>query len=647
MNRFIQFLLTASALLTGSISGSGTEMQVENIQDQKEQLRLKVTADFPENSREDAGKTVRNSSPIVHYTVPPLSNNKRTALFYPEDGIPDGTLQGVAARGEFIPLSLVLYSFEDIESVQIKISDLSGKTASIPSDRIDAAVVKIWVQSGCAWYSYFADAGGRTLIPELLLHDEKMVKVDTDAMENYVRNTLPGDQSEYLWISAPSDYYPPVWGHRENILDAEKIQPFELKKGEFKQIWFTVHVPEDMPEGIYKGTVSLESAGNQMRNIDISIRTLPFKLPAPKTNYDLSKDFYTTSYCNNNLYRYVCENGGDLEKAKNRLLAEYQGYRDHNLMNPQLAGILPEESKNNWSEFHTYFKGNALDLYEQQMQLFKKAGLDTSVLFDPVLGTADYKKLPPPGSPEAELELKKRIGEWEKLLDDTLIRVRKVFGEDAVLYSFGWDEPDMPSLRLQREAWKNLQKAGIKTYSTGNDSHLLHAGFNEDFINYGGQYDAGTARIWHSIGTRIHTYAKPHTGPENPDFCRRNHGMDLYLADFDGTNNYMVCGNDWNDFLWAPVNYRGFNWVYPASNGFITTLQFEGFRAGIDDIKYATLLRMTANRAIEKGNLDQQYQAKAALQWLIQVDSKNCDLNTLRLEMIQKILALREFLPEL
>ena len=32
----------------------------------------------------------------------------------------------------------------------------------------------------------------------------------------------------------------------------------------------------------------------------------------------------------------------------------------------------------------------------------------------------------------------------------------------------------------------------------------------------------------------------------------------------------------------------------------------------------------------------------AALQWLIQVDPKTCDLNALRLEMIDKILELRE-----
>ena len=464
-------------------------------------------------------------------------------------------------------------------------------------------------------------------------------------MQNYVRNTLPNNESEYLWISSPTEYSVRVWGHQENILDADTIQPFELKKNEFKQLWFTIHVPDDIPEGVYKGTVTLEGA-NVKQNIPIEVRTLPFALPSPKTNYDLTREFYTTSYCNNNLYRYVSMNGGDRAKAEKRLLAEYKGFRDHNLMYPQLAGILPEETKNNWPVFHTYFQGEALDLFEQQMRLYKEAGLNTSVLFDPILATADYKGLPPQGTPEEKVELEKRIKKWEKLVDDTMERINRVFDKDTILYSFGWDEPDMRSLRLQRESWKKLHEAGLKIYSTGQNSHLLHAGYNEDFINYGGSYEAKTARIWHSIGTRIHTYAKPHTGPENPDFCRRNHGMDLYLADFDGTNNYMVCGDDWNDF-YVPSNYRVFNWVYPATEGFVTTLQFEGFRTGIDDIKYATLLRMTANNAIEKGNQDQKYQAKAALQWLIQVDTKTCNLDTLRLEMVRKIMDLREFLPEL
>ena len=117
--------------------------------------------------------------------------------------------------------------------------------------------------------------------------------------------------------------------------------------------------------------------------------------------------------------------------------------------------------------------------------------------------------------------------------------------------------------------------------------------------------------------------------------------MDLYLADNDGTINYMAAGDQWNDFGGADYNYRSFNHVYPTTDGHVDTIEFEGFREAIDDVKYATLLRQLAQKAIETQKTANVYKGKAALQWLIQVDSRSCDLNALRLEMIRYILELR------
>jgi len=602
---------------------------------EKAALQVRVNRDISQTKPAD----------VYYYTVNPMSNIRRTAFTYPEDGVLGGSLNVIAAKGEFEPASFELYSPENLKGVSVSVSPLTDGVNSLPADCADVSVVKVWVQAGCAWYSYFADPNGRVLVPELLVHDENLIRTDTKKYENYVRDSAKNGD-EYVWISSPTDFHVEIWGHRENIRDAEKLVPFELVSGEMKQLWITVHVPENAAAGLYKGTVTVSLPdGKTAARIPLSVRVLPFRLPAPKTNYDLTRDFYTSSYCNNNLHRYVKMNGGNPELAEKRLRAEYEGYRDHNLMNVQAAGVLPEETRSRWNEYHTYFRGDALKLYKRQLELFRDAGLDTKTLFDPILATANYSKLPEDPA-EAEEALKSRIADWKGIVEETLPLVYQVFGKDSTLYCFGYDEPDMPSLRRQRPAWKYLHEKGLKIYSTGQRPHLLHAGFNEDFVNIGGQYDTETARIWHAMGVRVQTYAKPHTGPENPDFSRRNHGFDLYLQDFDGTNNYMVCGNDWGDFTWAASNYRAFNFVYPASDRFVTTLQFEGFREGIDDVKYATLLRMTAENAIRNGNVDEQYQGKAALQWLIQVDSKSCSLNTLRLEMTDKIMGLAKFLPE-
>lgn len=72
------------------------------------------------------------------------------------------------------------------------------------------------------------------------------------------------------------------------------------------------------------------------------------------------------------------------------------------------------------------------------------------------------------------------------------------------------------------------------------------------------------------------------------------------------------------------------------------TLEWDGFRAGIDDIRYATKLRQLADEAIASGNLDRVYAGKKVRQWFAQMNGADVDLNTARLEMIDKIEQLQQ-----
>ena len=166
--------------------------------------------------------------------------------------------------------------------------------------------------------------------------------------------------------------------------------------------------------------------------------------------------------------------------------------------------------------------------------------------------------------------------------------------------------------------------------------------FSEDFSNYGGWVGAESARKWHAVGGKVATYASPHTGPENPDYMRRAHGMVLYKADLDGTCNYHYRqggSNVWNEF--NKGTFRGFCMTYPTREGVIDTIAWEGFREAIDDVRYATMLRQLAFKAIETGDVDKRYAGKIALQWLALLDEKTVDLNAMRLEMINHILRIR------
>ena len=89
------------------------------------------------------------AQPSFEYAVvPAISNIKR---------LPD-----TPAQGEFEPASLVLRAPSDVAQVVLKPSDLKGKADVIPASALDLKLVKVWVQAGCAWHSYFADSATTT-----------------------------------------------------------------------------------------------------------------------------------------------------------------------------------------------------------------------------------------------------------------------------------------------------------------------------------------------------------------------------------------------------------------------------------------------------------------------------------------------------
>ncbi|MBE2203543.1 MAG: hypothetical protein IAE94_04330 [Chthoniobacterales bacterium] len=568
-------------------------------------------------------------SPLfAYFVVPPMSNVKRTETTFPEDGVLGGTVRIIAARGEFEPASVVFFPFADAKKVEIKVSDLTGKKGKIPASAVDVKIVKIWYQTGLAWYSYFADTKGRELTPELLLNDETLIKVDRQTQDNYLRVDYPAPgKSEYFWISNPYQIQIPFNDLVEPVADAKTLQPFAFQAGEFKQLWLTFEAPKDA-EGIYTGSLAVSVDGIPQGNIPLEVRVLPFDLPDPMTNYDIERPYYVSMYNATHMARYLKRMGGDKEQAYKRILNEYVNMRKHNLLYPILSDLTSPDEK---------------EAFLAQLDAYKKAGLRTDTIFGGVPAIARYDWMVSPEVQNQPME--------EQPLPYYLMR-RVDFAADVVtgalghknIYCFSWDEPAIRLLRAQRLAWKYVHDKGLKVLSTGHSSHLDYAGYNEDFLNYGGKYGREISDTWHDFDGRVSSYAAPHTGAENPDFARRTHGFDSYMANTDGTHNYILNESPWNDFAGAEYNFRAFNMVYPTKDGPIDTLQWEGFREGIDDVRYATLLKQLANKAVATGKTETVYEGRKALLWLATQNAKTCDLNTLRLELIARILKLKEIL---
>ncbi|MNI32620.1 hypothetical protein D3C73_865400 [compost metagenome] len=223
---------------------------------------------------------------------------------------------------------------------------------------------------------------------------------------------------------------------------------------------------------------------------------------------------------------------------------------------------------------------------------------------------------------------------------DEAYNVASAFLGHTNLYFDGWDEASWSMLQFQQEMWQYVLDKGAKVFATGHENHF-NLEVKENFLNSVGEPTREKAAAWHAFGNdkMITNYAYPHTGPENPDFIRQRHGMWVYKANYDATYNYTFYEgppNIWNDN--SVGVFRNFNLVYPTKTTLIDTIAWEGYREGIDDIRYATKLKQVAADAMASGQEERVTAANNALSWLEAVDERSVNQDLIRLEMIRYIL---------
>lgn len=559
------------------------------------------------------------SAPLVAFGVPALSSIKRMPQTLPTDGVAGRMIPAVAARGEYSPLSFVVAPLTNIDKLEVRTHALVSGQNRIAASRIDVKVVKVWYQTGTSWHSYFADNTSRVLIPELLLNDENLVQVDHKTQDNFLRVDYP-QGAKYVWISAPMAVDNGKFNHSvEPVADSDKLLPVKLVAGESRQFWVTIHVPHDAAQGVYESSIELLADGKAVTRLPVSIRVLPFELPLPRTYYDLDKPFLSMIYNNVDLATHLDQNGGDMKLAEAKTLAELKNLREHNVFNHLQRGkrvLTPSYEK----------------LLARNFELIKEAGF-VPPLFNGFAGSGGLF-FPKDRNP---LRFQKYLDDVKRVMELS----QKILGHSD-LYLFGFDEPSMALLLGQQEGWRSIQALGAKIYSTSKDTHYYAVGFAENIANYSGDMSREKAIKWNMIDQQIMNYAGPHTGPENPEFNRRFHGLELYKAMYGGTGNYKYYDQHkiWNDF--SSNGFRGFNMVYPTQTNVVDTMAWKGYRAALDDVRYATLLKTLAAQAIATNDVDTVHAGRKALLWLEEVDVKHGNLESIRLEMVNYILDLRE-----
>ncbi len=117
----------------------------------------------------------------------------------------------------------------------------------------------------------------------------------------------------------------------------------------------------------------------------------------------------------------------------------------------------------------------------------------------------------------------------------------------------------------------------------------------------------------------------------------------LYIS-LDG-KGYLDYPSIWNDFdsSLKGKRFRDHVFAYPTSNGVIDTIQWEGFREGVDDVRYFQTLKKLIEQMPET---EKARNAQAYLDSILSLQTPIDDVNRIRLNIIDHILRLRSKFDE-
>jgi hypothetical protein len=493
-----------------------------------------------------------NLGPILVHVVNPISGEQILPTTVSLPGKPSTSINMVACRDEYEPASFVMRSMvRDLENLRISVSDLVGSSGTIPSSRLNVRFVKVWFQAGGGWNTVGLSHMGQTkvLVPELLLKDDGLVQLNEESKTNFLRLKFPSG-TKLVSVSEPAALSGRIVASVTEfpINDTAEIQPVTIRRGDAKQLWLTVHVPIDAKDGSYSGDLVLTDDKGLRETLEINLQVLPVDLHAPKIQYSI-------------YYRGTLSEVPTISserKGPAQFLAELRNMLAHGVKNPTV-----------------YQRLDRAEL-RSALEMRKQVGLDASTLF--YLGTGT-------GNPETSGELdglKRRLNV-----------IKEIAGAHGIekIYLYGMDEAKGEKLVSQRRAWQLVRNEGVKVFTAGQAEAFPVVGDLLDLLVMAGKLQRAQAENFHQVGHKIFSYANPPTGPENPEIFRRNYGLELWRNNYDGAMPYAYQDSmafTWNDFDHA--RYRDHNFTYPTVDGVIDTLAWEGFREGVDDVRYVTTL---------------------------------------------------------
>ncbi len=436
-----------------------------------------------------------------------------------------------------------------------------------------------------------------------------MIKVDTDKVANYAR-IRNGKEDKLVWISSPMPLDIGFNAMQKGFEDAKDMQSVSLTANQFKQFFVTIGVPEKQAPGVYSGSITVHADGKQAAQIPLKLNVLPFSLPLPMTYQNLDMPVlcgvmghFSWNNCRN-IYK-------DEKLAETKYREMLQNIKNHNLLHPHV------------------------DQTEETIALVKELGFPTD---GPWFGGSPIPWVAHNFGGKLSFDEKMMLKNSAKQLAE---KYQKLLGHTKdVLFSYG-DEQGAGFVVCHRIFHQYFEEYGFRIGCAGHSSLFYKGAYAYGFHPMGGEPDA-KERIqrWTDMGDKyVGFYASQHTGSENPAFIRRQNGMLGYMNGLNMIYNYEFATGPWNDL--NSVVYKPMVIAYRNYGGLVDTLQWEGFREAVDDLRYATLLQMEIRDCLATGNVLCRQAAQKALMFFAVLNPDDMDLDAVRAEMVSYILKLR------
>jgi hypothetical protein len=385
------------------------------------------------------------------------------------------------------------------------------------------------------------------------------------------------------------------------VKDSLLFLPVDIPRDTNRQFWVTVKVPENSLPGDYAGNIDIKTSKGPAGQIKLKVKVLPINLAKPC----IVSSIYYRGVLDPKDKGTISSEG----KSKEQYRKEMENMVAHGVTNP------------------TVYQGFDKKILGETLKIRKEAGMDTSALYYLGVGAGSSTNT------AVLANLKKSISQ--------VMGFCREYGIPEV-YFYGIDEATGEALKSQRAAWQAVHEAGGKTFVAGYAGTFEAIGDLLDVLVWAGGPSKDEAAKYHKIGHKIFSYANPQVGVEEPETYRRNYGLLLWKNNYDGAMDYAYqhsFGSVWNDF--DDPTYKDHNFTYPTVDGVIDTIQWEGYREGIDDLRYLTTLLQLIEQGKKSGSGKIKDSAVAAEKWLGELDIKG-DLDNIRREIVSRILALQK-----